>query len=789
MTEQPHHIYEDSQQIPFEHVDLIGHGAQGSVDSVKRDGKLFARKTFVLSRTPKPQELERVIQETSITTRLIHEHIVRLVETYQHRNKYAIIMEPVAEGNLATYLADLDDVPLGQDQGQRERIVPWFHCLTNAIAYLHDKRILHRDIKPRNILTLRNNVLLTDFGISDEFQEATMSASSVVFGTRTYRSPEQDSGRRSGTRTDIFSLGAVFLEMTAVYGEFQGLRDLNAFLGGPYCQKTDRVQEWTQQLLSRCETQDTHQKPFWYGAMLCLCGLMLEKQRGNRPYATHLKKLWAYRTHEHGYETSWLPLARCACKSQSFGEYLHGSSWLAALSKATGGIVESNLCRASQKWASTVAPFYERRRAEPSHTNGEYVIYDNGELVWADSFTGFSDMDDIQERDMSDEDFDADIEDKNEEDAGSIRRGQKNRARAQILQRANGSNKPATPSSLTPTDVWIDELDEDTQALLTSEGWMLDDDSDGGRMTVGWDATANSNNTIHIGGSLTPSTDQPQLSAPIRRPSRVGNPARLRSTRLSNSNANYEDGEADDDDSDDSDSQPALRYNPRISELFAEHQRKLQELQGGPLIDLEPRSTTPIERPSSVSGRRSSAVYSPGYSNFPTSNVDLNSQDRTFQQGNPWASFVRSHNSCQMLRDQSSIAILRAASSRANIREGMTSLPVDRQQVPHIDLRPQPSRHQLNTQAPTHTLRASEHARPPQSRITNVAASPHPAAHPTRSTEEIQIRARELVSDRMRAIQQQSGIAPGRNNPFVPGFQRPSVQPAAPLASGMPAVP
>ncbi|KAF2644255.1 hypothetical protein P280DRAFT_477653 [Massarina eburnea CBS 473.64] len=569
------------------------------------------------------------------------------------------------------------------------------------------------------------------------------------------------------------------------------------------------------------------------------------------------------------------------------------------------------------------------------------------------------------------------VVEEDEEDAGPIRRGQRNRAQTRILNRANGSREAAGPPSATSTDVSVDELDEDTQALLQSDGWELqhngpddqdedeDDDSDGGRTTVGWDATAISNDRARMGGSLTPTADRPRPNGTIRPPSRVGNPLRRRST-VPPAAVNYEDGEADDDDSDpdhdgdvnmamnslrnrrsrvhmrnpaafqnynnrlagrgggqgipndaDADnssdnSQPEdqrrarrQEYNPRISRLFADHQRALLEIQGGQLLDLEPRSITPITRPRtanrnrpspaqafspfmapaparlrtpnmnntsnpainnrgpaspprrtappyslstavnadmaangqrvpsnpsannassaglppgtstpssqrlnniisdgpagaaveigdrppsrvgarppSATGRRNSAGFSPVYSNFPPTNVGLNIQGRIFPHqalGNPWGAFVqprgvRVRNSRQLLREQSSTATLRPASSRVNLREGPTSPPGVRTQASRIDLRPQPSRRRLNNQSSTRTLRASEHARPPQSPAAPTAAAAQSAPRPTRLTqEETSARARELVNNRMLALGQ-SGTVPSRNNPFVQGFRRP----------------
>jgi hypothetical protein len=295
-------------------------------------------------------------------------------------------------------------------------------------------------------------------------------------------------------------------------------------------------------------------------------------------------------------------------------------------------------------------------------------------------------------------------EDEDEEDDGPIRRGQRNRAQTRILNRANGSREPSGTSSSTTTEASTEQdLDEDTQALLAAEGWMLqhdgpddemdedededeevddygdDGDSDGGRTTVGWDTTAISNDRVRMGGSLTPTADRPRPNAPIRPPSRVGNPRfmdasrglRRRSSVLSTSTANYEDGEADDDDSDidrdgditmamnslrsrrsqvlmrpaapfnnpnnrfvnrgvhpnapidldtddnsDNSQQGSSRvptrprrqeYNPRISWMFADHQRALQEFQrGGPQLDLDPRSTTPVSRPRTSNRNRPS---------------------------------------------------------------------------------------------------------------------------------------------------------------------------------------
>lgn len=184
-------------------------------------------------------------------------------------------------------------------------------------------------------------------------------------------------------------------------------------------------------------------------------------------------------------------------------------------------------------------------------------------------------------------------EDEDNDDEGPIAPG---RRRLHQLYRPqlqpNFRRRPVAPSSSTPEDASIDQdLDEeDTQALLYEAGWSPlghegdddemdeDDDSDGGRTTVGWEPIANSVERSRFGGSLTPTADRP--NGAIRPPSRVGNSRfldgsrglRRRSSVLSAvSGTNYEDGEADDDDSDvdrDGDSSmrsPAVR--PRGSRM------------------------------------------------------------------------------------------------------------------------------------------------------------------------------------------------------------------------------
>jgi hypothetical protein len=144
--------------------------------------------------------------------------------------------------------------------------------------------------------------------------------------------------------------------------------------------------------------------------------------------------------------------------------------------------------------------------------------------------------------------------------------------------------------------------------------------------------------------------------------------------------------------------------------------------------------------------------------------------------GNPWAAFVQSRglrprSSRQQMREQSSVATLRPAGSRANIRESAQSPQAMRPQTSRINLRAQPSRrqlnNQLNNQASTRTLRASENGRPPPSPTHSSHSGTQPVARPARiPQDDMDTRVRELIETRRRALGQHDA-APTATNPFT----------------------
>lgn len=127
-------------------------------------------------------------------------------------------MSPVADCNLKEYLerseTSVNPLPIS-------RLREWFGCLITAVQYLHRGQIRHRDIKPANILVYGANVLLVDFELSLDWRDLGQSTTTAHCGrTPLYAAPEVIEFRSCNSKSDIWSLGCVFLEMiTVIKGE------------------------------------------------------------------------------------------------------------------------------------------------------------------------------------------------------------------------------------------------------------------------------------------------------------------------------------------------------------------------------------------------------------------------------------------------------------------------------------------------------------------------------------------------------------------------------------------
>ncbi|MFQ5923924.1 MAG: serine/threonine protein kinase, partial [Anaerolineales bacterium] len=150
----------------------------------------------------------RFEQEAKVIAKLQHPHILP-VHDYGEAEDYTYIVMPLVEtGTLADLLQGEKPMPL-----QRIRII--ITQLGDALDYAHSQGLIHRDVKPSNVLTdKRGNCLLTDFGIA-KMVEGTkhFTQTGGIVGTPHYMSPEQGGGDPLTRQSDIYSLGVLLYEM------------------------------------------------------------------------------------------------------------------------------------------------------------------------------------------------------------------------------------------------------------------------------------------------------------------------------------------------------------------------------------------------------------------------------------------------------------------------------------------------------------------------------------------------------------------------------------------------
>ena len=163
---------------------------------------------------------ERFQREVQLVARLSHPHIVPLFEADEVDGFLYYVMEYVEGESLAQRLARLG--PLSFDEAIR--IIAE---VGDALQYAHEHGIVHRDVKPANILLSGGHARVTDFGIAKSVAESeegkTLTGTGVTVGTAAYMSPEQASGeRRIDARSDVYALAAVLYEMLAGEPPFTG---------------------------------------------------------------------------------------------------------------------------------------------------------------------------------------------------------------------------------------------------------------------------------------------------------------------------------------------------------------------------------------------------------------------------------------------------------------------------------------------------------------------------------------------------------------------------------------
>jgi NIMA (never in mitosis gene a)-related kinase len=197
---------------------LLGKGAYGRVDlaRVKATGEQVAIKKVKLSNMTMPARL-KAQDEVKLLSSLSHTNIVAYKESFQERNSLYIVMEYVDGGDLEKRISQR-----GISRFQEHEVLFTFVQVLLPLAYMHERHIMHRDLKPQNIfLTLFGIVKLGDFGVAKSLK-STADLAKTVIGTPYYLAPEIWNSKPYGAAADIWSLGAVLYELCTLKKQYEG---------------------------------------------------------------------------------------------------------------------------------------------------------------------------------------------------------------------------------------------------------------------------------------------------------------------------------------------------------------------------------------------------------------------------------------------------------------------------------------------------------------------------------------------------------------------------------------
>lgn len=158
----------------------------------------------------------RFVREARACAALRSEHIVQVYDLTEMDQSPAIVMEFVEGSSLK------DRIASGEGKGFDAARKTALHVL-RALAIAHEKKIIHRDIKPGNILVSADGTMkVTDFGLASFALSPTVTMEGMVLGTPAYMAPEQVRGDDVDERTDLFALGATLVEVLSGERIFEG---------------------------------------------------------------------------------------------------------------------------------------------------------------------------------------------------------------------------------------------------------------------------------------------------------------------------------------------------------------------------------------------------------------------------------------------------------------------------------------------------------------------------------------------------------------------------------------
>ncbi|MBO0792103.1 MAG: protein kinase [Ktedonobacteraceae bacterium] len=200
-------------------IDERGRGSFATVYIARdlQDNHIYAVKLMHFELSNEDELLARFQREAHILLNLKDPHIVRIFDYGDDNNMHFIAMDYIDGESLKYHM--INDGPMDP-----LRALDYAHQIAEGLNTAHKQGVVHRDIKPQNILINSQNVVkLTDFGLARGKEMVTLTHSNVFMGTAYYIAPEQaDDGRAADTRSDLYSVATVLFEMLTARRPFEG---------------------------------------------------------------------------------------------------------------------------------------------------------------------------------------------------------------------------------------------------------------------------------------------------------------------------------------------------------------------------------------------------------------------------------------------------------------------------------------------------------------------------------------------------------------------------------------
>jgi outer membrane protein assembly factor BamB len=205
----------------YDVVSVVGEGGMGFVLKGRdaRTRQEVAIKILKPDMAAQPQQVHRFLKEARHMRRLKHPCIVPVLQVSEEEDRPYFVMPYLERGSLARWISP--DAPLSEDE-----ILAIARALASALAYAHSRGVIHRDLKPGNVLLDgADQVFLSDFGLARTvFNDSWIDPGrpESCEGTAPYMSPQLARGEAEDTRCDIYALGALLYEMLTGRPPYEG---------------------------------------------------------------------------------------------------------------------------------------------------------------------------------------------------------------------------------------------------------------------------------------------------------------------------------------------------------------------------------------------------------------------------------------------------------------------------------------------------------------------------------------------------------------------------------------